>query len=54
MLFGMNNSPATFLRFVNSLIAGMDGIGAYIDIVTIYNDFWEPFNNYLTYLQSTD
>ena len=42
MLFGMNKSPATFLTLVNSLFAGMDGIGAYIDIVTIYNDFWEP------------
>ena len=27
MPFGMKNSPATFQRLINSLIAGMDGIG---------------------------
>ena len=41
MPFGMKNSPATFQRLINSLIAGMDGIGAYIDDVIIYSDFWE-------------
>ena len=41
MPFGMKNSPATFQRLINSLIAGMDGIGAYIDDVVIYSDFWE-------------
>ena len=39
MPFGMKNSPATFQRLINSLIAGMDGIGAYIDDVIIYSDF---------------
>ena len=41
MPFGMKNSPATIQRLINSLIAGMDGIGAYIDDVIIYSDFWE-------------
>ena len=41
MSFGMKNSPATFQRLINSMIAGMDGIGTYIDDVIIYSDFWE-------------
>ena len=41
MPFGMKNSPATFQRLINTLIAGMGGIGAYIDDVIIYSDFWE-------------
>ena len=40
MPFGMKNSPATFQRLINNLIAGMDGIGAYIDDVIIYSDSW--------------
>ena len=38
--FGMKNSPATFQRFVNNVICGLDGCGAYIDDVIIYSDSW--------------
>ena len=34
----MKNSPATFQRFVNNIICGLDGCDAYIDDVIIYSD----------------
>ncbi len=40
MPFGMKNSPATFQRLVNMVIAGLDGCDAYIDDVIIYTDTW--------------
>ena len=40
MPFGMKNSPATFQRFVNNVICGLDGCDAYIDDVIIYSDSW--------------
>ena len=39
--FGLKNSPATFQRFINSVIAGLDGCEAYIDDVIIFSDTWE-------------
>ena len=36
----MKNSPATFQRLVN-MVSGLDGVGAYIGDVIIYNDTWE-------------
>ena len=39
--FGMKNLSATFQRFVNKVISGLDGVGAYIDDVIIYSDTWE-------------
>ena len=41
MPFGTKNSPATFQRLVNKVISGLDGVGAYIGDVIIYNDTWE-------------
>ena len=39
--FGMKNSPATFQRLINSVIAGLDGCEAYIDDVIIFSNTWE-------------
>ena len=39
--FGMKNSPATFQRLINSVIANLDGCKAYIDDVIIFSDTWE-------------
>ena len=39
--FGMKNSPATFQRLINNVIAGLDGCEAYIDDIIIYSDTWE-------------
>ena len=41
MPFGMKNSPATFQRFINMIINGLENCDAYIDDVIIYNDTWE-------------
>ena len=41
MPFGMKNSPATFQRLINLLIAGLEGVDAYIDDVILYSDSWE-------------
>ena len=41
MPFGMKNSPATFQRLINRLIADIDGCKAYIDDVIIYSNDWE-------------
>ena len=40
-LFGIKNSPATFQRLINSVIAGLDDCEAYIDDVIIFSDAWE-------------
>ena len=39
--FGMKNSPATFQRLINSVVAGLDGCEAYIDDVIIFSNTWE-------------
>ena len=39
--FGMKNSPATFQRLTNSVIADLDDCEAYIDDVIIFSDTWE-------------
>ena len=41
MPFGMKNSPATFQRLINYLIADIKGCEAYIDDVIIYSNTWE-------------
>ena len=41
MPFGMKNAPAMFQRLINTVIAGLEGCGAYIDDVVIYSDTWE-------------
>ena len=41
MPFGMKNSPASFQRLINKVIADHEGCEAYIDDVIIYNDTWE-------------
>ena len=40
MPFGMKNSPATFQRLINTIIAGIEHCEAYIDDAIIYNDEW--------------
>ena len=40
MPFGMRNSPATFQRLINSVIAEIEGCEGYIDDVIIYSDTW--------------
>ena len=42
MLFGMKNSPATFQRLINMIIAGLDKCKAYIDDAIIYSEEWDP------------
>ena len=41
MPFGMKNCPATFQRFVNSLISNLTGCKAYIDDAIIFSKEWE-------------
>ena len=41
MPFGMKNSPSSFQRLINKVIANLDGCEAYIDDVIIYSDTWE-------------
>ena len=41
MPFGMRNSPATFQRLINSIIADIEGCEGYIDDVIIYSATWE-------------
>ena len=41
MPFGMKNSPATFQRLINRLIADIDGCEACIDDIIIYSNDWE-------------
>ena len=41
MPFGMKNSPASFQRLINKVIADLEGCEAYIDDVIIYSDTWE-------------
>ena len=41
MPFGMKNSPATFQRLINQVIAGIDGCEAYIDDIICFSDDWE-------------
>ena len=40
MPFGMKNSPATFQPLINTIIAGIEHLKAYIDDDIIYNDEW--------------
>ena len=40
MPFGMKNSPATFQRLINTIIAKIEHCEAYIDDAIIYNDEW--------------
>lgn len=41
MPFGMKNSPATFQRLINKVIANLEDCEAYIDDVIIYSETWE-------------
>ena len=41
MPFGMKNSPATFQRFINMIITGLDNCKAYIDDAIIYSEEWD-------------
>ena len=41
MPFGMKNSPATFQRLINQVIAGIAGCEAYIDDIICFSDDWE-------------
>ena len=40
MPFGMKNSPATFQRLINMILAGLHGCDAYIDDAIIHTDDW--------------
>ena len=39
--FGLCNAPATFQRMINGIIAGMEGVYAYLDDILIVSDTWE-------------
>ena len=41
MPFGMKNSPASFERLMNIVLAGMNNCHAYIDDTVIHNDCWD-------------
>ncbi|PFX21819.1 Transposon Ty3-I Gag-Pol polyprotein [Stylophora pistillata] len=41
MPFGMRNSPATFQRLINKVIADLEDWEAYIDDMIIYSETWE-------------
>ncbi|XP_072182172.1 uncharacterized protein [Diadema setosum] len=41
MPFGMKNSPATFQRMMNRVIAGHDNCVVYIDDVLVFSNTWE-------------
>ena len=41
MPFGMKNSPATFQRMMNRVIAGHGNCVVYIDDVLVYSNTWE-------------
>ena len=41
MPFGLKNTPATFQRLINGVIAGLSGCEAYIDDVLLYSDSLE-------------
>ena len=45
MPFGMKNSPASFQRFINKVIADLEGCEAYIDDVIVYSGTWEEHLN---------
>ena len=51
MPFGMKNSPASFQRLINKVIADLKGCEAYIDDVIIYRDTWEE---HLTIIRDAD
>ena len=40
MPFGMNNSPASFQRLVNTVIAGLDQMDGYVDDVILHHLGW--------------
>jgi hypothetical protein len=42
MPFGMKNAPATFQRLVNDVVTGLEGCEAYMDVVIITSDDWQP------------
>jgi len=41
MPFGMKNAPATFQRFVNNIIASLEGCEVYIDDIVVYSNSWD-------------
>ena len=41
MPFGMKNSPATFQRLINKVIAYLEDCKAYVDNAIIFSDTWE-------------
>ena len=41
MPFGLRNSPATFQRLMNKLVAPLPGVAAYLDDIVIWGSSWE-------------
>ncbi|PIK46862.1 hypothetical protein BSL78_16279 [Apostichopus japonicus] len=41
MPFGMKNAPATFQRFINTLVGDLQGCSVYIDDIVIYSQTWQ-------------
>ena len=52
MSFGMKNTPATFQRMINGVIAGLEGYEAYIDDVVVYSNTWDQHIDQLKALLS--
>ena len=50
MPFGMKNSPATFQRLTNQVIAGLDHCVVYIDDILVFSDTWSDHIQHLRLL----
>ena len=50
MPFGIKNTPATFQRMINKVIAGLQGYEGYIDDVEVYAETWKEHLHWIRQL----